>query len=370
MKDFVGALLFAVLLLGVPFFVVVYSTALSVDLGAASGSVPEIAAGSSSTCSQNSLSGRPQSCARLGNMSDGELLDVPPFYIPPHCALQSLTFNDSVECLTGRKVYVLGNSVARGIAFELALAVGSKGLPGNRTDQKRMCGVGRPVDCKLPTVTGIDVEYLPMFAADAPRSVEHIPDCAASLLGTGPGGRTRQCLCKRLSSSRKGDVLIFGHGLGEASLIYMWGSNDIHDQYKPYSLREEWGTQYPTATWATDFKAWLNRSANTWIDVVTTCWHGAPHDVYRLRTPPLLLSVPHGAFHDGTQNFTPVVNSAFDSAWASQPWGVIDTWGVNSVAVASQKYWHLYQDIVHHAGRLSQIAVEAVLSDLCPRQRP
>lgn len=366
MKDLVGALLLALLLLGATFFVATYGTALSINLNTPLDSVPEIAAASSNRIQLN-LSGRPQSCARLGNMSDGELLDVPPFYSSPHCTLQSLTINDSIECLTGRTVYVIGNSVARGIAFELALAVGSKGLPDNRTDQKRMCSARRPVDCKIPTIAGIDVEYLPMFAADAPRSVEHIPDCAASPLGSGPGGRTKECLCKRLSSSRNGDVLIFGHGLGEASLIYMWASNDIHDQYKPpYSLREEWGAEYPTATWATDFKAWLNRSAVTWIDVVDTCWHGALRDVYRLRTPPLLLSIAHGAFHDGTQNFTPAVNAAFDSAWASQPWGVIDTWSVNSVAVASKKYWHLYQDIVHHAGRLSQIAVEAVLSDLCP----
>ena len=68
---------------------------------------------------------------------------TPPYYHPTTCAVWPRTAEQSQACLSGRNVYVLGNSVARAYVYQLQALLG-EGRPADRRAQKQACVKGTP----------------------------------------------------------------------------------------------------------------------------------------------------------------------------------------------------------------------------------
>lgn len=60
-----------------------------------------------------------------------------PHWIPQGCSIRAFNQSMAAKCLRGKTVYVIGSSIARNYAFELAQLLGAKEM--SRTDQKDKC---------------------------------------------------------------------------------------------------------------------------------------------------------------------------------------------------------------------------------------
>ena len=68
---------------------------------------------------------------------EGRWIDAPPYWLPNNCETKLFTTNETVKCMSGRTLYVLGNSIGRQQAFALLELVGGTSL--NREGQRDAC---------------------------------------------------------------------------------------------------------------------------------------------------------------------------------------------------------------------------------------
>lgn len=248
-------------------------------------------------------------------------------------------FNSSSgsACLAGRRVFVLGNSVARGYASSAGIAFGGQSAAiSSRDVQKQMCPKsalhGNRATCGFAAggwkIRFFWVEYLDLDVRSVPKPFKATGDDACF-----PTHRSsRACLLHILGDSRPGDVLLFNMGLH-----YLWFDWDRKRQL-----------------------AWVKSSLGPFAESVAMAWHGRPEDVFRARLTPLR---PPRAGRDSynmlINSDVEEVNAAADAAFARMGWSSLD---MHSVAAAHPE---LLVDHVHYAHNFYLIAWHLLLSSLC-----
>ena len=101
-------------------------------------------------------------CHRIFPSSSGTWIDYPPFWLPNCTSNEIHVFGPaSIEkCLKGKTIYVIGNSIARGVLFELLEMLG--GASVSREDQKGQCTKLNTVweDSCHKELAGVKVKFL------------------------------------------------------------------------------------------------------------------------------------------------------------------------------------------------------------------
>ena len=110
---------------------------------------------------QDRLEGRCRWCNREYPSSGGVWAPVPPYWqFPDECENQVFDVEDTKKCMEGRTLYVIGNSVARQAAFNMAVMLG--GAAVKREDQRDQCpkhGTGWSDSCHND-IAGVKIKYL------------------------------------------------------------------------------------------------------------------------------------------------------------------------------------------------------------------
>jgi hypothetical protein len=300
-----------------------------------------------------------RSCAAQPLLSGAFNASQPPYFFPEQCELRAWGPDAARRCLQGRRVFILGNSIARGLAFE-ALSGFFDGPTVLRQDQKAEC---------QPSCT------VPLGQAEANISVDFV---WTQRLGPAFAWCTRypepcyprapaECLGDTLSGSRPGDVLITYLGLYYASLWADW------------ELVQRTGKTLSCEGGNADFREGLAAVADEealeqataadlehWVGAVQGAWGGLPEHVFRVRLAPL-------GDYWGTGKWAHRVewlNGLFDAAAQDAQWSTVDQYGINQ-----GPEWDYdegrpvipphYADHVHFPGVLSAVTWEVVLSQLC-----
>jgi len=283
----------------------------------------------------------------------GAPLASAPWFAPAGCALAPFSVAAARRCLAARRVFILGNSVARGLQFEALAEFGDAGSVVPRLQQKMLCEASRDFDeaCRARLYEGGATE-LAYYDAHAFHGVARSP-----LLPRGfdpchaRHATTLDCLRGALAGAARGDVLVFVMGLSYAKTrrAVMAAGNQSADE------------------WA----AWLDDGLAEWRAAVAAAWKGAPDDVFRARLAhvrPWLdggagLAPAARAEREAAQAAfaaaVPLVNAAMDRAFRAEPWGIVDQWAIN------EGHDELYNDEVHFQGPLSRAAWSVVLNSLC-----
>ena len=248
-------------------------------------------------------------------------------------------------CLASRTVFVLGNSIARGFAFEADSMFGERGQTVERNQQKEFCDKaqlhdfphGGMASCVISLGLNTQIRYtwMQFFDDMGPR----MDGDACTGAGLMPA---RRCLERILDSSKPGDILLFYMGLHYA---FSWLG---HLEAQP---------PFPV-------DSWLIKSSNSWKESILSLWKGRHEDVFRVRLADHANADPTKA--SGTArvfDHVPHINDIMDMTFADMKWGVINQWAINQ---GQQK---LYQDPVHFQGPLSQATWHVLLSSLCGNPR-
>jgi hypothetical protein len=244
------------------------------------------------------------------------------------------------DCLFFRRIFVLGNSIARGFAFEAESMFGDLDQTVERHRQIDLCdkaqlhelGPTGMASCVLyiNPVTQIRYTWLQYFD-DAGPLTEVKDACTGS--GRVPTG---VCLQELLLGSQPGDVLLFYMGLHYAAY---WAG-----------LAES----------GKDVDSWFMSSATTWRASVAAHWHGRSEDVFRIRLASHANQDPNSVNRTTRVfNYVPHINLLMDEIFENTNWKVIDQWAINAGETG------LYQDSVHFQGPLSQATWHVLLSQLC-----
>ena len=301
----------------------------------------------------------PPSCAAQPLLSGTLNASQPPYFFSDQCTLQTWGADDARRCLQGRRVFILGNSIARNLAFE-ALSSFFDGPTVLRQDQKAEC---------QPSCT------LPLSQAEANISVDFV---WTQRLGPATPWCTRYpepcyprapaaCLGDTLVGSRPGDVLITYVGLHYPSLWADWEALQRTGQ----TLSCEGGNP--------DFREGLAAMADEeafeeaaaadlehWVGAVQGAWGGLPEHVFRVRLAPMGDLWGSGKW----AHKIAWLNGLFDAATEGTQWSTVDQYGINQGAEWDNDDSRPvvpphYSDHVHFPGMLAAVTWEVVLSQLC-----
>lgn len=282
-----------------------------------------------------------------------------PFLTTPHCPLYAHSKATVAQCLEGRRIYVVGNSIGRGFMFQLGAMMGGGGgeegggdettggsgdpLLPNRTQQKLLCAREKYASdepCPLfppsttpgkPPAEG----FWWMQQLFDENMAQMPPDpCIESGKFAGRG----ECMAHVFKDSKPGDVLLFYLGLHYA----------LHQGDMGVGLAAKGLT----------FEQFFNTSLHAWKGHLAGGWKGRGEDIFRVR----LANIKERA-GDGRQSTAigaiPGLNRMMDEVFSETPWSVVDQWGINH---GRERF---YNDHVHFSGPLSEATWHVILSSLC-----
>jgi hypothetical protein len=288
----------------------------------------------------------PRDCARVVPLAGNFDRDTPPFFFPSPdvCALKAYNHSEGRACLSGRKVYVLGNSIARGFQFELLAMYGDAEAGAvSRTEQKIFCqsaweANGQP--CTLQLSADSPVRYWDMHLFMADDALDIRDPCRLGYAST------LDCLEFVLADSAPGDILVFYLGGSYAKYRYDLKRSELNSS-------EAW-------------EEWLELSAQHFKGALNEAWKGEARDVFHVRLAHIQQWFAHWnptqAMLDNQKVFMdtiPLVNRVLDRAFEDAPWSVVDQWGINEGRDEE------YTDEVHFQGLLSRVFWHVVLSSVC-----
>jgi len=222
----------------------------------------------------------PRSCAKEISLSGTLNESLPPYFFPEQCSLHTWNSASAQRCLQGRRIFILGNSIARGLAFE-AFSSFFDGPKVLREDQKEEC---QP-SCTVPlgqaeANVSVDFVWTQRLGPAAPWCTRYPEPCYPKA--------PDECLRDTFLGSRPGDVLITYVGLYYPSLWADWdnlkmtgmtlscedGNVDFREGLA--ALADEDAFELATAT-----------DLEHWVDAVQGAWGGLPEHVFRVRLAPL-----------------------------------------------------------------------------------
>jgi hypothetical protein len=310
-------------------------------------------------------------CASQPLLSGPLNASQPPYFFPTQCALRAWSPAAAQDCLRGRRIFILGNSIARGFGFEL-LASFFEGPIVQRKDQKGEC---KP-SCTIPLVwnamdsfaTNKDETNMSVELSWTQRLGPHMPWCDKHFDPCLPR-EPKQCLQDELSGSRPGDLLVTYMGL---QYPYIWADWDAVQRTGKTLTCEGANADYREAFAAMsddDFEQATVADLEHWVDAVESAWGGLPEHVFRVRLAPVGDYWASGKW----AHRVAWLNGLFDTAVQGKQWGTVDQYGINQgpqwdydedrVVIPPH-----YSDHLHFGGVLSKVTWEVVLGRLCPHQ--
>lgn len=306
----------------------------------------------------------------------------PPYWETEGCPNQAFGTAAATECMKGRTLYVIGNSVARQMAFGMVEVLGGLGV--KRENQRDSCPKHETTwgDSCHQEFAGVKIRYLfiqfmdgffygvrngfPFYrwkdASTGKWVTGRLPvgmniDRLHTVAGSGDSPEeysgkekywvddncihqtTRSCLAAFFNGSQPHDVLIFTLGMSYA----------LHTQ------EEEDGRAFLNVS--VDTRQWLVSSASAWRAHLAATFNGQV-----FRTTLAQLAPGRSAAH-----MTPLMKNTNEAVWPvwrpgseDLPWYTIDQWAINEGREG------LYNDHVHFNGMLTQATLQNVVNELCP----
>ena len=277
-------------------------------------------------------------CACLQHLRGNVTPDLPPFF-SPHDAVCSLRHWEAPAarlCLRSRRIYIVGNSVARGFAFE---AVGRFGGHGDAAmDRKRqieLCDKTTDSMCTLPLENNLNGAFRSVVRFHWLQAFDFVPPGMPGDACQTAKNKTRGCLQRILADSAPGDLFIFYMGLHQA--IHR---GDVLAKNSSF-----------------DYDSFLRDGARNFRESVELAWHGRPADVFHVRVAPAKPGSSPAL--DVAMGVLPKVNAFEDAAFTGAGWSTVDQAGIND------GQFRLYSDHVHFPGTLSRITWNVILSAAC-----
>ena len=258
-------------------------------------------------------------CASRTHLNGTFNARVPPYFVPQDCDLYNWTGPTSATCLGDRRIFIIGNSVQRHLAFEAAQWYGHSKV--TRDQEKELCGSG--MDAKTCTMRLGDASIHFVFSQPGilrPVDGMYHDYCGASDSAKQTGNESA-CYTEFLRESRPGDVLVHGPGMG-----LIW--------FEQMARRA-----------VPDYAAYVREQLAAWRDMLAVAWHGRVQDVFRMRLHHIYGEERGEA--SWTDNVTPI-NSLMDETFAGTGWSIIDQEGING---RRRQYM---SDHVHFPGKLLQ----------------
>lgn len=304
-------------------------------------------AGSSSTL-------RAAHCGRTWPIAGNATLDPVAGYTPRNCiaAAYSLpleplprTFPALARCLANRSVYIWGNSVSRGFAFELE-AMLDNSARASREEQKARCdklpGSDRDL-CEIAAGFSTKILYEWILFMDArpfqpAPAVAPVPELDAFASGSSLaedkcGEQTpRECFSAIFEGASERDIFI-------CNLGYVYAIMD------PHSIR------------ASKMTAWLEAHIRDFIALVNEIFPGR---IIYMNVAPAEITSASAAWNDVRIRLWN--DLVLRIVLKETDWLVFDLWSVVSDFVGSS----LFEDRIHFPGRLTQIGWGFLEHMLCP----
>ena len=313
---------------------------------------------------------------------EGVWKDEPPYWRERGCPVQVFGSNSTQQCLKGRTVYVIGNSVARQAAFNMVAMLG--GALVNRENQRDLCpkhDVAWGDSCHQE-IGGVRIKYLYVAYMDGYsyddrggfpffrfREVNNstgdvngrtgkvlnsssiyagTPDAFGENNVTGVDNCTRypmkKCLMGFFNGTTSEDVLIFTLGMN-----YMLLNDSYYTEVPPRGVIR------------IDTKAWLIDSALNFRDNLKATFNGTVFRVTLAQANSLM------GPKRSVAAMTPLMRRTDNVLWSvlgstHVPWYTIDQWAIN------EGRDFLYNDHIHFNGILTFAMLTQVLNRLCPRK--
>lgn len=304
----------------------------------------------------------------------GTWSDSPPFWQPTNCPTKHFTPEEVRVCMTGRTLYVIGNSVARQSAFNLIELLG--GAYTTRSGQKESCPKHATSwgDSCHHEYNGVKVKYLflqymdgfdysnrsgfpfVLQQRDGNATTDRYVHVNGSYINT-PAEvlpdrqppwavdncmhmETRACLQHFFQNATSQDVLMFTLGM----------------PYRLLSAEEDAAAKSRVLAGGLDidFTAWLTASAVAFKAHLAAIF---PGHVFRVTLAQL---------HQDFAVYSPAMARVNELLWAlwrpssePLPWHTIDQWAIN----AGRE--RIYNDAIHFNGNLSYATMFQMLTELC-----
>jgi hypothetical protein len=267
--------------------------------------------------------------------------------------------------MRGRRLFTVGNSVAREFHFHTLSNFCGKQRVGLHEIEKALCKGERGIcseRCAAPLDEEVNASFSYIFqnrmgSPLPPGYRYHDPDACPD--------SPELCMEQALNASRPGDALVFFMGLSLAwEFKHMTRENMDVEPPPGAGFGEPEPREYPI------FDAVVRRAAHSWRNIVQRSWKGRAEDVFRIRVAPLCLdgckdySYPR-AFHAMTSSAVDRVNGVLDHEYAGEPWHVIDQWGINSAMNPGSSALPHHRDFVHYEGEPNDVTFDLVLSGMC-----
>lgn len=332
------------------------------------------------------ISGSCRWCNRDIPPDAGVFSTFPPFWQHPGpCQNQAFDVRDTRKCMTGRTLYVIGNSVARQSAFNMVEMLG--GNPVKREDQRDQCPKHETTwdDSCHSEIAGVKIKYLFLQYPDGvfyddrngfpyfryktsvqsdTRMKEVWTTGKIAYNETKPDGTVvtkyythpkqihadhdedlweedncvkhdmRSCLARFFANSTDNDLLIFTLGMTFA----ITGAE-------------------PSSSPGIDNEKWLRNSAAAFKGHLAATFKG---QVFRVT----LAEYNMRGYLQRNSHRLARVNSVLWEEWmpdsSDMPWYTIDQWSIN------KDRYEFYNDHVHFNGVLTHAMLTQVLNELCP----
>lgn len=267
------------------------------------------------------------------------------------------------QCMRGRRLFTVGNSVAREFHFNTLSAFCEK-LCDGLTVEKARCREERGLCSErcngaLDSTFGTAFSYIfqNRMGPLPPGFNYHQPDACPD--------SAEDCIDQALNGSLPGDVLVFFNGLHlawEFKHVTRLNVNVAPPPGAGYGAPEV--REYPI------FDAIGKDAATSWRSILKRSWKGRASDVFRVRLAPLCIDncnpmIYTREFLESTSTISNRLNNLFDDQFASEPWGVVDQWAINNAMQPGSGYLPHYRDFVHYEHDPLDVTFDMILSRLC-----
>jgi hypothetical protein len=298
----------------------------------------------------------------------------PPYFFPSQCALREWSPAAAQRCLKGRRIFILGNSIARGFGFEL-LGSYYGGPIVQRADQKGEC---QP-SCTIPLVWN-DIASFAAAREGANMSVEftwtqrlgpNLPWCNSHFEPLPQGAQGARGVRSRgtelLAPRRPADPL---RGPAVPADLVRLGRSAAHwqDHCHLRDANADYREKYAAMS-ELDLEQATTADMQHFVEAVDKGWRGLPEHVFRVRLAPVGDYWDSGVWAHRVSWF----NGLFDAAVKGKRWGTVDQYGINQGSEWDHDEGRVvvpphYGDHLHFMGVLSRVTWEVVLGRLCPLQ--
>lgn len=308
-------------------------------------------------------------CAEQPYLLGSLNVSLPPFFFPTQCSLKPWSQAEAIKCLKGRRIFLVGNSIARFFSYE-AWSSFYNGTVTSKTEQKQECA-SNPCIFPIPEEANVSLAFL-----WAHRLGTGLPWCSEAFYE--PLGYPRApklVLEEFLAQSAPGDILITYMGL---QYVYVWGE---------WKALQTTGNLHYARGCSSDFKDALRALNNeeefaqmtaddtaSWVKSVQASWAGKTEHIFRVRLAP----AGNYPYTDNWAHKIGWFNEILDENTQNTGWSVVDQYAINQGDAWDSWYKEEsrppfpphYSDNIHFPGVLSIVTWEIILGKMCGNSKP